>query len=112
KPQTTIFSPSQQKPELRPNKDFEAKYNQVKAKLALLSSVKVLMALADDENVAVGKESAKNGEWVNISIRKVHILLDMKDNDERKYFLYYLCIDLNCVKDQRNNLVTEILFKN
>nr|GEY24747.1 hypothetical protein [Tanacetum cinerariifolium] len=31
-------SPSQQKPELRPNKDFEAKYNKVKAKLALLSS--------------------------------------------------------------------------
>nr|GEZ79190.1 hypothetical protein [Tanacetum cinerariifolium] len=37
KPQTTIFSPSQQKPELRLNKDFEAKYNKVKAKLALLS---------------------------------------------------------------------------
>nr|GEU30469.1 retrovirus-related Pol polyprotein from transposon TNT 1-94 [Tanacetum cinerariifolium] len=38
KPQTNIFSPSQQKLELRPNKDFEAKYNKVKAKLALLSS--------------------------------------------------------------------------
>ncbi|GJW18636.1 hypothetical protein Tco_0026072 [Tanacetum coccineum] len=57
---------SQQKPKLRPTKDFEAKYNKVKAKLALLSfsasaskssMVKVLMALADDENVAVGKES-------------------------------------------------------
>ncbi|GKA84837.1 retrovirus-related pol polyprotein from transposon TNT 1-94 [Tanacetum coccineum] len=140
KPQTTIFSPSQQKPELRPNKDFEAKYNKVKAKLALFSSgtsskpsmvknkglvaeayewdeedvslddnemteVKVLMALADDENVDVGKESARNGEWVKIFIRKVHILLDMEDNDERKSFIDYLCIDLNYVEEQRNNLV-------
>ncbi|GJT62568.1 hypothetical protein Tco_1006101 [Tanacetum coccineum] len=89
-------SPSQQKPKLSPTKDFEAKCNKVKAKLALLSSntsskssmvnnkgllaeayewddedvsyddnemteVKVLMALADDENVVVGKESARNG---------------------------------------------------
>nr|GFA29197.1 hypothetical protein [Tanacetum cinerariifolium] len=32
------LSPSQHKPELRPTKDFEAKYNKVNAKLALLSS--------------------------------------------------------------------------
>ncbi|GKC34853.1 retrovirus-related pol polyprotein from transposon TNT 1-94, partial [Tanacetum coccineum] len=32
------LSSSQQKPELRPTKDFEAKYNKIKAKLALLSS--------------------------------------------------------------------------
>nr|GEV47529.1 hypothetical protein [Tanacetum cinerariifolium] len=32
------LSSSQHKPELRPTKDFEAKYNKVKAKLALLSS--------------------------------------------------------------------------
>ncbi|GKE23402.1 hypothetical protein Tco_1434914, partial [Tanacetum coccineum] len=83
---SVVQNPSQQKPELRPNKDFEAKYNKVKAKLALLSfgtsykssmaknkglvakayewdeedvssndkemiEVKILMALADDENV-------------------------------------------------------------
>ncbi|GJW65466.1 hypothetical protein Tco_0117350 [Tanacetum coccineum] len=48
--------------ELRPNKDFKAKYNKIKAKLALLTSVKVLMTLADDEKVAVGKKSARNGE--------------------------------------------------
>ncbi|GJS24296.1 hypothetical protein Tco_0452928 [Tanacetum coccineum] len=81
---------------MRPTKDFKAKYNKVKAKMALLNSspssskssmvknkglvveayewdeedvssddnemveVKVLMALADDENVVVGKESARN----------------------------------------------------
>ncbi|GJY42579.1 retrovirus-related pol polyprotein from transposon TNT 1-94 [Tanacetum coccineum] len=70
-----------------------------------MTEVKVLMALADDENVVVGKESAINGEWVKISMKKVHTLLDMEDNDERKSFLDYLCIDLNYVEEQRNNIV-------
>nr|GFD07871.1 hypothetical protein [Tanacetum cinerariifolium] len=101
-------------PKLRPTKDFEAKYNKVKAKLALLSSgassskssmvknkglvaeaneweeedvssddnemteVKVLMALADDENYVVGKESVRYGKWAKITMKKVHTLLDME----------------------------------
>ncbi|GJW41483.1 hypothetical protein Tco_0067328 [Tanacetum coccineum] len=128
------------KPKLRPNKDFEAKYNKVKAKLALLSSgtsskslmvknkglfaeayegdeeyvsyddnemteVKVLIAVDNDKNSAIGKESAKNGEWVKISMRKVHTLLEMEENDERKTFLDYLCNDLNYVEEQRSNLI-------
>ncbi|GKA36438.1 hypothetical protein Tco_0722929 [Tanacetum coccineum] len=54
------------KPELRPNKDFKAKYNKVKAKLEVSSDdnemveVKVFVDLVDDERVAVSKESAKN----------------------------------------------------
>ncbi|GKE66569.1 retrovirus-related pol polyprotein from transposon TNT 1-94, partial [Tanacetum coccineum] len=120
--QPKFLNSSQHKPELRPTKDFEAKYNKVKANLALLSSsalaskssmvknkgliaeayewdeeevssnnnemieVKVLMALADDENVVVGKESARNGEWVKIYMRKVHTLLEIEDNDDRKTF--------------------------
>nr|GEW81213.1 hypothetical protein [Tanacetum cinerariifolium] len=119
--------------DLRPTKDFEAKYNKVKAKLALLSSsalaskdsmiknkglitkayewdeeevssddndtveVKVLMALAEDKD-AVSKEGAKNGEWVKISMGKVHTLLEMEDNDDRKNYLDYLFIDLNYVE--------------
>ncbi|GJR43211.1 retrovirus-related pol polyprotein from transposon TNT 1-94 [Tanacetum coccineum] len=67
--------------------------------------VKVLMALVDDEIVVVGKESAKNGEWVKIFMRKVHTLLEIEDNDERKTFIDYLCIDLNYVEEQRNNLM-------
>ncbi|GKD72825.1 hypothetical protein Tco_1331107 [Tanacetum coccineum] len=130
------------KPELRPTKDFEAKYNKVKAKLALLSSsasaskasmvknkgliaeayewdeeevssddnemveVKVLMALAE-ENDAVSKEGARNGEWVKISMRKVHTLLEIEDNDDRKVCLDYLCIDLNHVEEQRSNLFSK-----
>nr|GEX83312.1 retrovirus-related Pol polyprotein from transposon TNT 1-94 [Tanacetum cinerariifolium] len=127
----------------RQTKDFEAKYNKVKAKLAILSSsasahssssgknkglitetfdwdeeevssnenevteVKALMALADEERVSVGKESSKNGEWIKISMKKVHTLLEMEDNDDRKTFLDYLCIDLNYVKEQRNNLMSK-----
>nr|GEV82599.1 hypothetical protein [Tanacetum cinerariifolium] len=105
-------SPSQHKPKLRPTKDFEAKYNKVKAKLALLSlsssaskakgliakayewdeeevssddndmvEVKV-MALAE-ENDAISKEGAINDEWVKFSMRNVHTLLEMEDNDDR-----------------------------
>ncbi|GKD21284.1 hypothetical protein Tco_1222987 [Tanacetum coccineum] len=132
------------KPELRPTKDLEAKYNKVKVKLALLSSsastlktatvknkglideayewdeeevssdenemvkVKVLMALTE-ENDAISKEGARNGEWVKISMRKVHTLLEMEDNDDRKPYLYYLCIDLNYVEEKRNNLSSKYI---
>ncbi|GKD19758.1 hypothetical protein Tco_1208916 [Tanacetum coccineum] len=69
--------------------------------------VKALMALAEEERVFVSKECAKNREWVQISIRKVHTLLELEDNDERKFFLDYFCIDLNYVEEQRNNLLSK-----
>ncbi|GKD40277.1 hypothetical protein Tco_1260484, partial [Tanacetum coccineum] len=62
--------------------------------------VKVLMALAKD-NDAVSKEGAINGEWVKISTRKIHTLIEMEDNYDRKNYLDYLdylCIDLNYVE--------------
>ncbi|GJZ94064.1 hypothetical protein Tco_0666267 [Tanacetum coccineum] len=40
-------------------------------------------------------------------MRKVHTLLEMKDNDDRKTYLDYLCIDLNYVEEQRNNLLSK-----
>ncbi|GKE50498.1 hypothetical protein Tco_1481756, partial [Tanacetum coccineum] len=70
--------------------------------------VKALKALADEERVSVGKESARNGEWIKISIKKKHTLLEMEDNDDRKSFLDYMCIDLNYVEEQRNNLSEQI----
>ncbi|GJZ95550.1 putative reverse transcriptase domain, ribonuclease H-like domain, aspartic peptidase domain protein [Tanacetum coccineum] len=80
--QPNLLHSSEYKPKLRLTKAFEAKYDKVKAKLALLGSkevsfddnevseVKALMALTDEERVFVGKESANNGEWVRISIQK------------------------------------------
>nr|GEZ12002.1 retrovirus-related Pol polyprotein from transposon TNT 1-94 [Tanacetum cinerariifolium] len=73
--------------------------------MTIMVEVKVLMVLVDDENVIVGKERVTNGEWVKVSIRKVHTLLEMEDNDKRKAFIDYLSIDLNYVEKQRNNLV-------
>ncbi|GJT83551.1 hypothetical protein Tco_1057893 [Tanacetum coccineum] len=138
--QLKLLHSSEHKPEPMHTKDFEAMYNKVKAKLALLSSstsapnsssgknkgliaepndwdeeevssnnndvteVKALMALADEERVYVGKESAKNGEWI---MKKVYTLLEMEDIDDRKSFLDYLCIDLNYVEEQRNNLMSK-----
>ncbi|GJW21837.1 retrovirus-related pol polyprotein from transposon TNT 1-94 [Tanacetum coccineum] len=75
------LSSSQHKPKLRHAKNFKAKYNKVKSILALLNEeemssddnemveVKVLMALVE-ENDAINKEGARNGEWVKISMRK------------------------------------------
>ncbi|GJX84543.1 hypothetical protein Tco_0335317 [Tanacetum coccineum] len=72
-----------------------------------VTKVKALMALAYEERIYVGKESTRNGEWTKISIKKVHTLLEMKYNDDRKSFLDYLCIDLNYVEEQRNNLLSK-----
>nr|GEW30132.1 integrase, catalytic region, zinc finger, CCHC-type, peptidase aspartic, catalytic [Tanacetum cinerariifolium] len=70
-----------------------------------VTEVIALMALADEEKVSVCKESSRNDEWFKISMKKVHTLLEMEDNDDRKSFLDYLCIDLNYVEEQRNNFI-------
>nr|GEU64228.1 retrovirus-related Pol polyprotein from transposon TNT 1-94 [Tanacetum cinerariifolium] len=99
------LSYSQHKPELRHTKDFKAKYNKVKAKLALLSSscsaskasmVKNKGLIAEAYEWNEEEVSSDDNEMV-----EVHTLLEMKDNDDRKVFLDYLCIDLNYVEEQR-----------
>ncbi|GJR80707.1 hypothetical protein Tco_0151492 [Tanacetum coccineum] len=72
-----------------------------------VTEVKALMELAVEERVSVGKESANNCEWVKISIQKAHTLLEIEDNNDRNSFLDYLCIDLNYVEEQRNNLLSK-----
>ncbi|GJX15440.1 hypothetical protein Tco_0216272 [Tanacetum coccineum] len=71
---------SQHKPELRPTKDFEAKDNKVKAKMALLSSrasaskaqlLTTKVSSLKPMNRMKHKEGARIGEWVKISMRKV-----------------------------------------
>ncbi|GJZ10911.1 retrovirus-related pol polyprotein from transposon TNT 1-94 [Tanacetum coccineum] len=122
--QPKLLHSSEHKPEPRHTKDFEANSSLGKNKGLIaemydwdeeevssddneVTEVKALMALADEERVSVGKESARNGEWIKISMKKVHTLLEMEDNDDRKSFLDYLCIDLNYVEEQRNNLMSK-----
>ncbi|GKA11316.1 hypothetical protein Tco_0690749 [Tanacetum coccineum] len=71
-----------------------------------VTQVKVLMALADDE-LTVRKNHAHNGEWIDITIRKVNILLSMDEDADWKYYLKYINIDLKFVEEQRLNLLSK-----
>ncbi|GKA94203.1 hypothetical protein Tco_0816189 [Tanacetum coccineum] len=71
-----------------------------------VTQVKVLMALADDE-LTVGKSHARNGEWVDITIRKVNTLLSMDEDADWQNYLKYINIDLKFVEEQRLNLLSK-----
>ncbi|GKD49451.1 hypothetical protein Tco_1278427 [Tanacetum coccineum] len=96
--------------------DYKAEYKKIKAKLALLvakvsdeeevTQVKVLMALADDE-LTVGKSHARNGEWVDITIKKVNTILSMDEDVDWQTYLKYINIDLKFVEEQRLNLLSK-----
>ncbi|GKA60242.1 retrovirus-related pol polyprotein from transposon TNT 1-94 [Tanacetum coccineum] len=94
--QPKLLNSSEHKPEPRHTKDFEANLiaesydwyeEEVSSDDNEVTKVKALMALADEERVSVSKESAINGEWIKISMKKLHTLLEMEDNDDRKSFL-------------------------
>ncbi|GJU70754.1 retrovirus-related pol polyprotein from transposon TNT 1-94 [Tanacetum coccineum] len=57
------------------------------------TQVKVLMALADDE-LSVGKNHARNSKWIDITMKKVNILLSMDEDSDWKTYLKYINIDL------------------
>ncbi|GJV20875.1 hypothetical protein Tco_1369895 [Tanacetum coccineum] len=59
-----------------------------------MTQVKVLMLLADDE-LFVGKNYARNGEWIDITMKKVNILLSMDEDSDWQTYLKYINIDLN-----------------
>ncbi|GJY25817.1 retrovirus-related pol polyprotein from transposon TNT 1-94 [Tanacetum coccineum] len=71
-----------------------------------VTQVKVLMALADDE-LTVGKSHARNGKWVDITIRKVNTLLSMDEDADWQNYLKYINIDLKFVEEQRLNLLSK-----
>nr|GEW32782.1 retrovirus-related Pol polyprotein from transposon TNT 1-94 [Tanacetum cinerariifolium] len=70
------------------------------------TKIRAFIAIAEDEP-SVGKADARSGQWVDITIKKVHKLLSMTDGDERKYVLDYTHVDLHYVEDQRKNLVSK-----
>ncbi|GJU91493.1 hypothetical protein Tco_1303916 [Tanacetum coccineum] len=67
---------------------------------------KVLMALADDE-LSMGKNHACNGKWIDITIKKVNILLFMDKDFDWQTYLKYINIDLKYVEEQRLNLLSK-----
>ncbi|GJV27851.1 retrovirus-related pol polyprotein from transposon TNT 1-94 [Tanacetum coccineum] len=71
-----------------------------------MTQVNVLMALADDE-LAVGKNHASNGEWIDITIRKVNILLFMDEDADWQTYLKYINIDLKFVEEKLLNLLSK-----
>ncbi|GJR03611.1 hypothetical protein Tco_0526595 [Tanacetum coccineum] len=71
-----------------------------------VTQVKVLMALADDE-LTVGKNHARNDEWIDITMRKVNILLSMDEDADWQNYLKYINIDLKFVEEQRLNLLSK-----
>ncbi|GKE16912.1 hypothetical protein Tco_1424489, partial [Tanacetum coccineum] len=68
--------------------------------------IRAFMEIAEDEP-SVGKADARSGQWVDITMKKVHRLLSMTDGDERKHVLDYTYVDLHYVEDQRKNLVNK-----
>ncbi|GJV66998.1 retrovirus-related pol polyprotein from transposon TNT 1-94 [Tanacetum coccineum] len=71
-----------------------------------VTQVKVLIPLADDE-LTVGKNHVRNDEWIDITMKKVNILLSMDEDADWKNYLKYINIDLKFVKEQRLNLLSK-----
>ncbi|GJS04648.1 hypothetical protein Tco_0321156 [Tanacetum coccineum] len=71
-----------------------------------VTQVKVLMALANDE-LTVGKNHARNGEWIDITMRKVNILLSMDEDVDWQNLLKYINIYLKFVEEQILNLLSK-----
>nr|GEY16694.1 retrovirus-related Pol polyprotein from transposon TNT 1-94 [Tanacetum cinerariifolium] len=77
------------------------------------TQVKVLMALSNDE-LFIGKNHARNGELINITMKKVNILLSMDEDLDWHTYLKYINIDLKYVEEQSFNLLskyTKIIFE-
>ncbi|GJV75611.1 hypothetical protein Tco_1507195 [Tanacetum coccineum] len=62
-----------------------------------VTQVKVLIALSDD---TIRKSHARNGEWVDITMRKVNTLLSMDEDTDWQNYLKYINIDLKFVEEQ------------
>ncbi|GJT25570.1 retrovirus-related pol polyprotein from transposon TNT 1-94 [Tanacetum coccineum] len=96
------------------NADLNAKYHEralldeefVSSEDEGTTKIKAFMAIAKDEP-SVRKADARSGQWVKITMKKVHRLLFMTDGDERKHVLDYTHVDLHYVDDQRKNLVNK-----
>ncbi|GJS11707.1 hypothetical protein Tco_0368503 [Tanacetum coccineum] len=74
-----------------------------------VTQVKVLIALVDDE-LTVEKNHARNGEWIDITMKKVNILLFIDEDADWQNYLKYNNIDLKFIEEQRLNLLSKYNF--
>ncbi|GJT09278.1 retrovirus-related pol polyprotein from transposon TNT 1-94 [Tanacetum coccineum] len=96
-------------------KDYKVEYKKMKAKLALLEespsssqNPKTFQPKNKvDDELTIGKNHARNGEWVDITMRKVNTLLSMDEDADWQNYLKYINIDLMFVEEQRLNLLSK-----
>ncbi|GJV33147.1 hypothetical protein Tco_1393547 [Tanacetum coccineum] len=107
---SSVQSESMQKDSPFSEADFQENSNDEDGKDVFddeeLVQVKALMALADDE-LAVGKNHARNGEWIDITMRKINILLSMDEAADFQTYLKYINIDFKFVEEKRLNLLSK-----
>nr|GEU99288.1 retrovirus-related Pol polyprotein from transposon TNT 1-94 [Tanacetum cinerariifolium] len=85
--------------DLKVQKDYKAEYKKMKTKLALLEPNQ-----GTDDELTVGKNHARNGEWIDITMRKVNILLSMDEDVDWQNYLKYINIDLKRKAQRRLEL--------
>ncbi|GJY38146.1 hypothetical protein Tco_0424510 [Tanacetum coccineum] len=79
-----------------------------------VTKVKAFIAIAEEEP-SVGKNDARLGQWVEITMKKVQRLLSMTDGDERRHVLDYTHSELDDLKNgkaQNCSLQNEISILN
>nr|GEV86045.1 hypothetical protein [Tanacetum cinerariifolium] len=74
----------------------------VSSKDERITKIRAFMAITEDE--PSGKADARSGQWVDITMKKVHKLLSMTDRDERKHVLDYTHVEFYYVEDEKKNL--------
>ncbi|GJV86461.1 retrovirus-related pol polyprotein from transposon TNT 1-94 [Tanacetum coccineum] len=132
KPYTPSFTSNIPQNLTNQQKDYKGKYKGLKAEMAVLTQridelskgknekgkgdkgkkdegttkFKAFMAIAEDEP-SVGKGDARSGQWVKITMKKIHKILSMINGEDRKHVLDYTHVDLQYVQDQRKDLVNK-----
>ncbi|GKA08643.1 ribonuclease H-like domain-containing protein, partial [Tanacetum coccineum] len=82
--------------ELNVQKDYKAQYKKMKAKLALLEAIPLTSQSSKPfQSKNKGLNHARNGEWIDITMKKVNILLSMDEDSDWQNYLKYINIDLN-----------------
>ncbi|GKB13495.1 retrovirus-related pol polyprotein from transposon TNT 1-94 [Tanacetum coccineum] len=89
-------------------KDYKAEYKKMKAKLALLEAIPPTSQSSKPlKSKNKGLNHARNGEWIDITMKKLNILLSMDEDSYWQNYLKYININLKYVKEQRLNLLSK-----